>query len=143
MPARDIGRLRQEIAEAKRHLRLPADCRAVSCYEAGRDGFWLHRCLAALEIQVDRHLPKRLKELRQWDGGPLPPALHQRLLREVRQLEQQRARTLRNEESPAVAQVRKLLGLRGIDLRRGFHRKDQQADHSRLGDAAMVQAAVR
>jgi transposase len=215
MPARDVARLRHEIAEAKRRLRLPADCLVISCYEAGRDGFWLHRCLESLgvrnlvvdsssievnrrrrraksdgldvekllsmllrhvggetklwsvvqvptpeeeqarqlhrellalqkestghtnrlksllaacglEIQVDRHLPKRLKELRQWDGAPLPAALHQRLLREferlqvvnrqVRQLEQQRARAARSEQSPAAAQVRKLLGLRGIGL---------------------------
>ena len=43
MPARDVPRLLQEIAEAKRRLRLPADCPVVSCYEAGRDSFWLHR----------------------------------------------------------------------------------------------------
>jgi hypothetical protein len=43
MPARDVSPLLLEIAEAKRKLRLPADCPVVSCYEAGRDGFWLHR----------------------------------------------------------------------------------------------------
>ena len=51
MPARDVPRLLQEIAEAKRRLRLPADCPVVSCYEAGRDSFWLHRCLAAHGVQ--------------------------------------------------------------------------------------------
>src|SRR5689334_12906145 len=45
IPARDVARLVLEIAEAKRRLRLPADCPVVSCYEAGRDGFWLDRCL--------------------------------------------------------------------------------------------------
>jgi hypothetical protein len=35
LPARDVVQLRQEIAEAKRRLRLPADCPVVSCYEAG------------------------------------------------------------------------------------------------------------
>ena len=51
MPARDVPRLLQEIGEAKRRLRLPADCPVVSCYEAGRDSFWLHRCLAAHGVQ--------------------------------------------------------------------------------------------
>src|SRR6187200_609766 len=51
MPARDVPRLLQEIAEAKRRLRLPADCPVVSCYEAGRDSFWLRRCLVAHGVQ--------------------------------------------------------------------------------------------
>ena len=216
MLARDVAGLRQEIAEAKRRLKLPADCPVVSCYEAGRDGFWLHRWLLAqgvenvvvdsasievnrrqrraksdrldaakllsmlvryaggetklwsvvqvptaeqedarqlhrelltltqaatehtnriksllatcgLAIEIDRHFPKKLKELRQWDGSPLPPALHQRLLREferlqvanrqARELEQQRAKEVREREgSPAIDQVRKLLGLKAIGI---------------------------
>jgi transposase len=47
MPARDLHRLRTEIAEAKRRVALPADAPVRSCYEAGRDGFWLHRALRA------------------------------------------------------------------------------------------------
>jgi transposase len=34
-----------EIAQAKRHMGLPASAAVVSCYEAGREGFWLHRFL--------------------------------------------------------------------------------------------------
>jgi transposase len=37
----------EEIARAKGRLRLAADVPVVSCYEAGRDGFWLHRYLVA------------------------------------------------------------------------------------------------
>ena len=215
MPARDVPQLMQEIAEAKRRLRLPADCPVVSCYEAGRDSFWLHRCLAAhgvqnlvvdsasievnrrrrraksdrldvekllsmllryaggetklwrvvqvptpeeedarqlhrelitlkhqatehtnriksllancgLAIEINKHFPKKLKELRQWDGTPVPEALRQRLLREfellqvihrqARDLEQQRAKEVREKDSPTVEQVRKLLGLRAIGI---------------------------
>ena len=47
IPAGDIVRVQQEIAPAKQRFGLPADARVVSCYEAGRDGFWLHRCLVA------------------------------------------------------------------------------------------------
>jgi len=217
MEARDLAKLSTEIAEAKRRLRLPIDCPVVSCYEAGRDGFWLHRWLLAqgiqnvvvdsssievnrrqrraksdsldaakllsmllryaggetglwsvvqvptveqedarqlhrellslqeeatqhinrikgllatcgLALEIDRHFPKKLKQLRQWNGSPLPEALYQRLLREferlqvanrqARQLEQQRAKEVRQrEDSPAVDQVRKLLGLKGIGIR--------------------------
>src|SRR5262249_49522127 len=43
--ARQQERVLDEIAQAKRRLGLPASAAVVSCYEAGREGFWLHRCL--------------------------------------------------------------------------------------------------
>ncbi len=43
--ARSKSGLLSEIALAKQKLGLPADCPVVSCYEAGRDGFWIHRWL--------------------------------------------------------------------------------------------------
>src|SRR5262249_38754289 len=36
-----------EIAQAKRRLGLPDTAPVVSCYEAGREGFWLYRFLQA------------------------------------------------------------------------------------------------
>jgi transposase len=42
-----VGRICEEIARAKNRLKLPADAPVMSCYEAGRDGFWLHRWLLA------------------------------------------------------------------------------------------------
>ena len=45
--ARDVAALLEEIAAAKRRLGLSAQARVVSCYEAGRDGFWLDRALRA------------------------------------------------------------------------------------------------
>lgn len=51
LPARDLERLRQEIERSKARFGLPADVRVVSCYEAGRDGFWLHRALVAMGIE--------------------------------------------------------------------------------------------
>jgi transposase len=48
--ARDLERLLQEIAKAKRRFELPEDAEVVSCYEAGRDGFWLHRWLTSQGI---------------------------------------------------------------------------------------------
>lgn len=51
VPARDLGRVREEIASAKRRFGLAADARVVSCYEAGRDGFWPHRKLVEMGIE--------------------------------------------------------------------------------------------
>nr|WP_233889941.1 hypothetical protein [Paraburkholderia flagellata] len=38
------------IAKAKVRCHLVGDAPVRSCYEAGRDGFWLHRCLEAHQI---------------------------------------------------------------------------------------------
>ena len=43
--ARQQEHVLDEIAQAKRRLGLPASAAVVSCYEAGREGFWLHRFL--------------------------------------------------------------------------------------------------
>ena len=45
--ARDLPALAAEITRAARRFGLPAGARVRSCYEAGRDGFWLHRALTA------------------------------------------------------------------------------------------------
>src|SRR5262245_44593408 len=50
VPARDLGRLGEEIAQAKQRFGLPADAPVCTCFEAGRDGFWLHRALTARGI---------------------------------------------------------------------------------------------
>ena len=51
VPARDLERLREEIERAKARFRLPTHARTRSCYEAGRDGFWLHRALEAMGVE--------------------------------------------------------------------------------------------
>ena len=47
VPARHQERVLEEIAHAKRRLGLPDTAPVVSCYEAGREGFWLQRFLQA------------------------------------------------------------------------------------------------
>lgn len=42
---RDLAALEKEIAKAKERFGLPAKTPVLCCYEAGRDGFWLHRYL--------------------------------------------------------------------------------------------------
>jgi transposase len=50
LPARDLGKLREEIAKAKQRFGLAADAPVCTCFEAGRDGFWLHRALTSMGI---------------------------------------------------------------------------------------------
>src|SRR3977135_1467563 len=45
-----MDRLIEEIGRAKVRLQLPAEAPVISCYEAGREGFWLHRYLVAQGI---------------------------------------------------------------------------------------------
>ena len=49
--SRDGEALLAQIAWAKAKLGLAADAPVASCYEAGRDGFWLHRFLVAHGIE--------------------------------------------------------------------------------------------
>ena len=49
--ARNLKQLQKEIEKAKEKFKLKADARIVSCYEAGRDGFWLHRYLLSCGIE--------------------------------------------------------------------------------------------
>jgi transposase len=49
--ARDLSAVQREVAAAKARFNLPAGTRVVSCYEAGRDGFWLHRALVSMGIE--------------------------------------------------------------------------------------------
>ena len=75
---------------------------------------------------IDEDFPTVLAELRQWDGTALPAELQKRLLREferhqyvdrqMRDLENERARKIRSGDDKALDKVRKLLNVRGIGV---------------------------
>src|SRR5262245_33252848 len=77
--ARDLPALLKEIHKAKRRFDLPDDAAVVSCYEADRDGFWLHRWLTShgianvivdsASIEVNRR--KRRAKSDRLDAGQL------------------------------------------------------------------------
>jgi transposase len=46
----ELGAVAGVLREARRRFGLAADGRVVSCYEAGRDGFWIHRALTGLGV---------------------------------------------------------------------------------------------
>ena len=214
--ARDLAALQREIGRARERFGLPADAPVVSCYEAGRDGFWLHRWLAAQGIDnrvvdsssievnrrsrraksdrldagklvamllryhagetrvwsvcrvpaaadedrrrlhrelielkdertrhinrikgllanhgiglaaVDAAFPETLNEMRLWDGSELGADLKGQLLREharwqfvdrqVRDLEGERSKRIRRDDTPHVSRIRRLLELKGVGL---------------------------
>jgi transposase len=49
--ARNLEQLQEEIGRAKQRFKLDDNVGIVSCYEAGRDGFWLHRYLWSCGIE--------------------------------------------------------------------------------------------
>jgi transposase len=79
IPARDLSTLVKEIALAKERFGLPEQAFVRSCYEAGRDGFWLHRFIQtqgvtnqvvdSSSIEVNRR--KRRAKTDRLDAGQL------------------------------------------------------------------------
>ena len=52
----DTRAILEEIALAKKRFKLPEDCKVISCFEAGRNGHWLHHFLISNgvdNIEVD------------------------------------------------------------------------------------------
>jgi transposase len=139
--ARDQIGLGEAISRAKKRLGLPACCRVFSCYEAGRDGFWLHRLLEKMgvenlvvdssSIEVNRRA-RRVKTdrldaakllsmlLRYWAGEKRfwsvvhVPTVEQEDARNL----QREIRTLKKEQTRLVNRVRGLLASQGVAIGR-------------------------
>jgi len=142
VPARDVEKLKHAIRVAKEKLGLNEGCRVVSCYEAGRDGFWLHRCLeqAGVEnlvvdsasIEVNRR--KRRAKTDRLDAKKLLAMLIRhticaeqgmwkivRVPTEEQEDERRRHREherLKKELTAHMARIRSLLTLHGIAVKR-------------------------
>ena len=77
--AGDLEQFQVGLSSTKGHFGMSEDVRVVSCYEAGRDGFWLHRYLLSsgienvvvdsASIEVDRR--KRRTKTDRLDAGRL------------------------------------------------------------------------
>ena len=141
IPARDQTRLWKEIAATKTKFGLPADTPTFSCYEAGRDGFWIHRMLlqggvqnivvdpASIEtnrrvrrVKTDRLDARKLRSMliRHWVGGERK---HWRVLHvptaeeEAARRPHREAERLKNERLQHLVRIRSLLVLHGINPR--------------------------
>lgn len=165
MPAGDLPGLVKEIQLAKVRFGLPLDAPVRSCYEAGRDGFWLHRWLIARDvenvvvdsssIEVNRRarraktdrldVGKLLALLLRWLGGerkvwsvvhvPSPEAEAQRQL--TREIA-----TVREDRKRVRNRIQALLATQGIrlELSPGFV---EHLATVRTGNGGVLPAAFR
>ncbi len=163
--ARDQDRVLDEIASAKRRLKLSETAPVVSCYEAGRDGFWLHRFLEAhgitnhvvdsSAIEVSRRqrraksdgldVRKLLSMLMRYEQGerqvwrvvnvPSVEAEDQRHLH--RDLE-----TLKRERGSTTTRIKGLLSSQGIQVT-SLTKLPEQLDAMRLWDGSPIPPGLR
>lgn len=139
VPSGNMAALLEAFDKAKTHFKLEAVARVVSCYEAGRDGFWLHRELERMgvknlvvdssSIEVDRRQRRAktdrldawrlLRQLERYADGD---RLALRVVR-VPSVEAEDARRphrelqrLREERTAQANRIRGLLVLHGIRL---------------------------
>jgi transposase len=163
--ARQQARLLQEIAQAKRRFGLPETALVVSCYEAGREGFWLHRFLQAQgitnqvvdssSIEVNRRkrraksdgldVRKLLSMLMRYEQGerdvwrvvhvPSVAAEDERHLH--RDLE-----TLKQERASTTTRIKGLLSSQGIRLT-SLSKFPEQLDALRLWDGSEIPSGLR
>lgn len=137
--ARDLEGLERELARAKERFGLASSARVISCYEAGRDGFWLHRYLVSLGVDnrvVDSssiEVPRRQRrtktdrldaesllrlllrrvggEERVWREVHVPPVE----VEDTRQLQRELA-TLKRERTRLRNRMRGLLAAQGVRI---------------------------
>lgn len=137
--ARDLQGLERELSRAKERFDLSSSARVISCYEAGRDGFWLHRYLRSLSVDnrvVDSssiEVPRRQRraktdrldaesllrlllrrvggEERVWREVHVPPVE----VEDTRQL-QRELRTLKAERTRLRNRMRGLLAAQGVRI---------------------------
>jgi transposase len=159
--AGDIEALKAEIEAARRRFGLAEGCRVLSCYEAGRDGFWLHRFLASIgvtnlvvdsaSIEVSRRkrraktdrldARKLVSMLIRWDEGESKvwavvqvPSVEAEDARHLHR----GLRTLKSEQTRLVNRIKGLLaghGVRIASIGKGFPewlREQRQWDGSSL-----------
>jgi transposase len=163
--ARDLTALEQEIARAKQRFGLPETAPVQSCYEAGRDGFWLHRYLTAHHIQnlvVDSssiEVNRRAKHAKtdRIDAGKLVMMLVRYHLGEhklwsvvhVPSVEAEDARhlhrellALKRDQTRHINRLKGLLAGQGVSVPVGVHFLEQ-LDTVRLWDGTPLPPGVR
>lgn len=135
----DLDRLEREVAQSKKHFGLSDDAPVVSCHEAGRDGFSVHRALeqrgitsivvdsASIEqnrrkrqVKTDKiDARKLLDKLRRYRGGETTVWAVVRVpstsAEDARQLHRQRD-ALKKYKSQHSNRIRSLLAAQGVKL---------------------------
>ena len=167
VPARDLDALTCEIALARKRFGLPDSVPVISCFEAGRDGFWIHRFLQtqphcfnlvvdSASIEVNRRF-RRLKtdridaqklvtmliryhngELRVWSVVHVPSPQAE----DARHLHRELL-TLKADRTRITNRIKGLLAAQGLcvsSLNRGFL---DQLDDLRLWDDSPLYPQLR
>lgn len=163
---RDLAALQVEIRRAKERFDLPSEAGVVSCYEAGRDGFWLHRYLLSIgvenrvvdssSIEVNRRqrraktdrldVTKLAVLLLRYESGEKGvwsvvrvPRVEEEDLRQLgRELER-----LKKERTEHSNRIRGLLASQGVDLGSGASVLRRSLEQIRLWDGSPVPPALR
>lgn len=149
--AGELGAVFEAMSRAKARFGLAEDAPVVSCYEAGRDGFWLHRRLTeagvdnavidASSIEVSRRGRRAktdrldaaglLERLMRWVRGERGVWSVVRVPSEeeedARRLHRERER-LKKERSAHRSRIRSLLVTQGVRLKRGRRFDEQLAE---------------
>ena len=139
--AGDLPGLKGAIDQAREKFGLPEKTPIRSCYEAGRDGFWIHRALlkmgvenlvvdpASIEInrrkrqlktdRIDAH--KLVRQLMRFHGGETTVwrvvVVPDEKAEGVRRISRERARLVK-EQTGHISRIKALLVLQGIRLGR-------------------------
>ncbi len=157
----DAGKLESlqaEIMAAKKRFGLPENARVMSCYEAGRDGFWLDRYLrrsgienvvvdsSSIEVNRRRRRAKTdrldveslvkllirhdLQEMKIWSVVRVPLAEEE----DRRQLHRELS-ALRKEKVRTTSRIKGLLASQGVRLER-LDLSDKRLESIRLWDGS-------
>jgi transposase len=165
VPARHQERILDEIAQAKRRLGLPETAPVISCYEAGRDGFWLHRFLqahgitnqvvdsSAIEVSRRRRRAKsdgldvrklvtmliryHQGEDKVWQVLKVPSVEGEDQRHLHRDLE-----TLKQERASTTHRIKGLLSSQGLQVT-SLSKLPEQLDAMRLGDGSPLPPGLR
>lgn len=149
--------LKGEIRAASKRFRLPENCVVVSCYEAGRDGFWLHRFLTtggvtnyvvdSSSIEVNRRQRRakadrldvgsllrmliryRCGEVKLWSIVHVPSVEEE----DRRQLHRELS-ALEKEKNRASNRIRGLLTTQGVRMTGALDCSDERLESVRLWD---------
>jgi len=163
--ARDLSALQEEIRRAKERFDLPAQARVASCFEAGRDGFWLHRYLVSIgvesrvvdssSIEVNRRRRRaktdRLDAIKlvallrrheagekEWSVVRVPSVAAEDFRQLGRELE-----SLKKERTEHSNRIRALLAAQGVDLGSGTSALRRSFDPLRLWDGSELPPVLR
>ena len=153
----DLQQFESELLTAKQKFALPDDADVVTCYEAGRDGFWIHRALEATEVsndviesaslEVDRRMKQRktdrldvqkmvhaLVRFHRGERGALRP-IHVPSVEDedVRYL-QRGLQAIRRDKRRITTRIKSLLFAQGIRLEKIDHQFEALLKTLKTGD---------